>query len=99
MERHRILKGIYLIGFVIGSAIRAFYTLQYKLKRGESGIVEKVLLFLLPGGDADPSSDLRFFFSARLRHLSVASQSASCRRVARYSHLWRGSLATLALPC
>ena len=64
MERHRILKGIYLIGFVIGSAIRAFYTLKYKLKRGESGIVEKLLLFLLPVGMQ--ILPLTYVFSSRL---------------------------------
>ncbi|MGB0385798.1 MAG: protein-S-isoprenylcysteine O-methyltransferase [Ardenticatenaceae bacterium] len=47
MKLIRMLKRFYLIGFVIGGSIRLFYTLQYKLKRGESGIVEKVLLFLL----------------------------------------------------
>ena len=64
MKLNRILKGIYLICFVIGSAIRGFYTLQYKLKRGESGVVEKFLLFLLPVGMQ--ILPLTYVFSSRL---------------------------------
>ena len=64
MKLSRLLKGIYLIGFLIGSAIRAFYTLQYKLKRGESGMIEKVLLSLqLVGMHILP---LTYLFSSRL---------------------------------